>query len=173
MHSNSLLSLLPATFILLQYLLPTTALRVGTSSPCYDTCDGKTNTETQHLSCIDAAYDPASGTAGGKRMRQCLPCLEKSTYANKTDSETDQYWFMFHLKYTQQYCLFDGKQISDCATECAPLSGPLRNLWGDTTPPQFLWDYCDETSGIYPSYAGECAACLKARSGTVVLANCK
>jgi hypothetical protein len=161
-----LLSLLPST---------STALHIGASSPCYTACDGGSLTETKHLSCLDAAYDTSSGTAAGQQMRECLTCTERSDYANASDTATDQYWFMFHLKYTQQYCLFDSAatQISDCAVQCSPLQSVLTTLWGGTTPPRFLYEYCDANSEVYPNYAPDCATCLRNRTGTVILGNCK
>lgn len=80
-----------------------------------------------------------------------------------------------HLKYTQQYCLFDSAatQISDCAVQCSPLQSVLTTLWGNTSPPRFLYDYCDANSEVYPNYAPDCATCLRNRTGTVVLGNCK
>ncbi|ETN42692.1 uncharacterized protein HMPREF1541_01850 [Cyphellophora europaea CBS 101466] len=167
---TTLLFLLTEALLLVQ---PTLSLHIGKASPCYDQCDGGSLTVTQDLSCLDAAYDETSGTAAGKQMRECLTCTETSDYANSSDTATDQYWFMFHLKYTQQYCLFDASanQIDDCATECSPLQSVLTTLWGDTTPPRYLYDYCDATSGVYPNYAPDCAACLKNRTGTVILGN--
>jgi hypothetical protein len=152
----------------------TTALHIGDASPCYSACNGDDLTVTSDLSCLDQAYDTSIGTSQGKIMRTCLECTEKSTYSNASDSETDQYWFMFHLKYTQQFCLFDESAAVDaCGTQCAPLEPVLTFLWANTDPPLRLYEYCSQTSDVYPEYAPDCAACLKNRTGTVVLGNCK
>lgn len=97
--TTALLSSLLTTFILL-HSQTTHALHIGAASPCYSECNGGSLTVTQDLSCLDPAYDASSGTAAGKRMRECLTCTERSSYANASDTATDQYWFMCEFTYS-------------------------------------------------------------------------
>lgn len=103
MYTTIFHGMMSTTFLLLLQPFLTTALHIGTSSPCKEACAGGALTETKHLSCIDSAYG-SGGTAAGQQMKTCLECTQKSNYSNASDTETDQYWMMCKTYYPPPNC---------------------------------------------------------------------
>lgn len=168
MHLNLPLSLLA--------LLPlTSALYTPKGSSCSVQCGTKAQnfTGTSELVCLDTAY---SDTSTGQTYKSCVNCLSNSTYYNSTsdfNGNSDQWWFLWHLKYIQQYCLIDTPQTSaasNCNSKCSGLKSVLDTSWiYSGAQPQY--GYCEWNSSSYKTYAGDCATCLKEQSGGVVIGN--
>lgn len=162
-------------YTLLSLLPLTTALYTPRGSSCAVQCGTKAQnfTGTGDLVCLDTAY---TDTTKGQTYKSCVDCLGNSTYYNTTasyPSNSDQWWFLWHLKYIQEYCLVDTPQTSaasNCAGECDGLKDVLDTSWlYEGVQPQY--GYCSWNGSEYKSYAGDCATCLKGQVGGVVIGN--
>ncbi|KAI9778841.1 MAG: hypothetical protein M1835_004831 [Candelina submexicana] len=159
--------------VLLLFTTSVNAIRATKNSPCTNACGG-TLTQQGELNCNDDAFNT---TDNGRKMKSCLQCESTSTMTNSSSTtDSDQYWFMFNMKYSLQVCLFDS--LSDAAhyTSCTPQCGNLRTVlqttWSPAKDPSLpLYDYCAIDSGSFPWNADACATCLRTVSGSQVLAN--
>jgi hypothetical protein len=147
---------------------------VSNGSPCADICSGPSLTFSDDLTCADAGY---TSTNAGSVMKACLECESQSTYVDTTASlpqDNDQYWMLFNMKYTLQYCLTqttDGTpNFSQCNSKCAGLYAALTPSWF-TNPRPAQYDYCAISNDAFADYADQCASCLLASEGSVVLGN--
>lgn len=81
-----------------------------------------------------------------------------------------------NMKYTLEYCMFQGNgstpNLPQCQSDCAGLYPVLASSWFTPTPAE-QYDYCSINNTAFPTYVDECASCLQARSGSVILGNCK
>lgn len=150
------------------------ALEVVTGSQCFGSCGGGSTASTD-LVCNDDDY---TQTQYGQKMAGCLSCESTSLAVNTSMPDggtTDEYWFMFNMKYTLQVCVIDSTSkiaaVQTCSTDCQPLQPVLDALWLSTTPYANQYDYCSVNSGSFPADAGKCAACLQSHPGSVVLGN--
>lgn len=83
------------------------ALQVAPNSPCSSVCvDSSTldlsdpnssNTVASSIVCEDADF---TSTSDGKKWKQCMTCLQSSTFVQ--GSESDQYWFLCMSKSTEK-----------------------------------------------------------------------
>ncbi len=150
------------------------ALEVSSGSSCASVCDGPTNTFPTDLSCADDDY---TSTDRGSLMKACLECESQSTYVDsKVDApqDNDQYWMLFNMKYTVQYCLNQTTagtpNFLECDSSCIGLYPALSASWF-TNPRPATYDYCTIKDDAFTSRADGCASCLLSRSGSVVLGN--
>ncbi|KAK6373693.1 hypothetical protein LTS17_008186 [Exophiala oligosperma] len=150
------------------------ALEVTSGSTCADICEGPTLTYSDDLTCDDDGY---FNTANGDTMHDCLVCESKSTATagnNSNPQNNDIYWFLFNMKYTLEYCMFQGNgstpNLPQCQSDCAGLYPVLASSWFTPTPAE-QYDYCSINNTAFPTYVDECASCLQARSGSVILGN--
>ena len=150
------------------------ALQVSSGSSCADVCEGPTNTFPTDLSCIDDDY---TSTDRGSLMKACVECESQSTYVDTTEDapqDNDQYWMLFNMKYSVQYCLTqttDGTpNFSECDGSCEGLYPALKESWF-TSPKPPTYDYCTIKDDAFTSNVDACASCLLSRSGSVVLGN--
>lgn len=80
------------------------------------------------------------------------------------------------MKYTLQYCLFQSNDstpnLPQCESDCAGLYPVLQSSWFSPTAAQ-QYDYCSINNTAFTQHADQCASCLQAGTGSVVLGNCK
>lgn len=150
------------------------ALQVSSGSSCADVCEGPTNTFPTDLSCVDDDY---TSTDRGSLMKACIECESQSTYVDTSKDapqDNDQYWMLFNMKYSLQYCLTqttDGTpNFSECNSSCEGLYPSLSPSWFATPRPP-TYDYCTIKDDAFTSHVDTCASCLLSRSGSVVLGN--
>ncbi|KAL6242512.1 hypothetical protein RBB50_010652 [Rhinocladiella similis] len=159
---------------LLSLVLRVRTLEVTSGSTCADICEGPTLTYSDDLTCTDEGY---FNTANGDTMHDCLVCESKST-ANTGDNSNPQnndiYWLLFNMKYTLQYCMFQGNgstpNLPQCQADCAGLYPVLQSSWFTPVAAE-QYDYCSINNTAFPTYVDKCASCLQARSGSVILGN--
>ncbi|KAK5072005.1 hypothetical protein LTR51_006489 [Lithohypha guttulata] len=160
------------TALLLPYV---NALYTPKGSACAVECGTKAQnfTGTGDLVCLDTAY---SDTSKGVTLKSCISCLSNSTYVNDTvsfDGNADQYWFLWHMKYVQQYCLIDTPQTSaasNCAAKCNLAEDAMKTSW-IYNGVQNQYNYCNWNSSQYTQYAGDCAQCLQGQENGVIIGN--
>ncbi|KAI9037259.1 uncharacterized protein KD926_000696 [Aspergillus affinis] len=169
--SNSFRSTISTTFVLLGGVLfskQVSSLAVTGSSSCTETC-GSGFTYSTDLVCTDSAFN---STSKGLKLKNCLLCESTST-AYSSPTQNDIYWFLFNQKYILQDCLFDRESdvsLSPCESSCLPLKPVLKTLWFQKEwVPQY--EYCDMGGGALETYAGDCADCLRGKTGSVFLGN--
>ncbi|KAI1629066.1 hypothetical protein EDD37DRAFT_644837 [Exophiala viscosa] len=150
------------------------ALEVTNTSSCVDTCGGVSLTWYTNLTCSDDGY---FGTSKGEGMRECLVCESTSSADNgdlSTPQNNDIYWFLFNMKYTLEYCLFESNSstpsLPECQADCAGLYPVLMASWFSPTAAK-QYEYCSINDTAFTEYAGTCASCLQAGTGSVVLGN--
>ncbi|KAE8393153.1 hypothetical protein BDV23DRAFT_192072 [Aspergillus alliaceus] len=161
---RALIGLILTTFYL---TIPVTSLNVLKSSKCAAECGERTNTLASDLVCPDSSFNTS---ADGLTMKNCLLCLSTGT-TYISDEQSDTWSFLFNQKYTLQTCLFDRSpdtSLSGCEDNCLPLRSIFKNLWYKTNHTDKTYDYC---SDVFTQYAGDCASCLRAKSGSVILGN--
>ncbi|PIG80772.1 hypothetical protein AARAC_010659 [Aspergillus arachidicola] len=149
------------------FSIPALSLEVTDSSKCRGECGDRKNTLTTDLVCQDSSFNT---TANGITMKNCLLCESTgTTYIN--DHSGDTWDFLFIQKYTLQTCLYDGASetsISGCEDNCLPLRSLFKDLWYKTNHTEELYYYCTD---VFTKYAGDCATCLRSKSGSVILGN--
>ncbi|KAK1138259.1 hypothetical protein N8T08_003217 [Aspergillus melleus] len=167
---NSLQSTIATVFLLGGVLFSDLAssLAVTGSSSCTETC-GSGFTYASDLVCSDSAFN---STSKGLKLKDCLLCESTST-AYELPNQNDIYWFLFNQKYALQDCLFDREpdvSLSPCESSCLPLKSVFKTLWYQNGwIPQY--EYCDMGGGALETYAGDCADCLRGKTGSVFLGN--
>ncbi|KAH8432675.1 uncharacterized protein LDX57_010302 [Aspergillus melleus] len=168
--SNSLRPTIATVFLLGGVLFSDLAfsLAVTGSSSCTETC-GSGFTYASDLVCSDSSFN---STSKGLKLKDCLLCESTST-AYELPNQNDIYWFLFNQKYTLQDCLFDREpdvSLSPCESSCLPLKSVFKTLWYQNGwIPQY--EYCDMGGGALETYAGDCADCLRGKTGSVFLGN--
>lgn len=65
------------------------ALGVTPDSPCASQCADSTDTTDADVACEDSRL---TGDGSGSKYKQCMSCLQNSTYSQ--DGESDQGWFL-------------------------------------------------------------------------------
>ncbi|KIX02960.1 uncharacterized protein Z518_06510 [Rhinocladiella mackenziei CBS 650.93] len=163
-----------STFFLLLWILPVRSIEVTITSSCTSLCNGPSLTVYTDLSCSDHEYFDSDK---GDTMRDCLTCESTSSADNgdlSTPQNNDIYWFLFNMKYTLQYCLFQENgstpSLPDCEVDCAGLYPVLTTSWFLPAPAK-QYEYCSINDMAFPQYADTCASCLQAGTGSVVLGN--
>lgn len=153
--------------------VPSSGLYTPKGSSCTVQCgtNSQNFTGTSDLVCLDTAY---TDTSKGQVLKSCISCLENSTfYSSSAPGMSDQWWFLWHIKYVQQYCLIDTPQTSaasNCASKCNSLKDVLDTSWiYSGVQPQY--GYCSWNSSEYTKNAGNCASCLQGQEGGVVIGN--
>ncbi|TWU73813.1 hypothetical protein ED733_004666 [Metarhizium rileyi] len=120
--------------------IPAAALQVTPDSPCSSACIDAPGLDTIYTNasstpgadvvvCPDSQFDT---NAAGARVKTCLTCLQSSTYVQ--GSEGDQAWFIYHLRYAFDYCIFGHPNAVDArSSPCATpkTCGSLRNALQD------------------------------------------
>ena len=61
--------------------------------------------------------------------------------------------------------------VNACTSACSPLGDVLKTLWINSKPYEGQYDYCTEDSSAYPNNAADCARCLQAQDGSVIIGN--
>lgn len=142
------------------------ALEVVTGSQCFGSCGGGGKATTD-LVCNDDDY---TSTVFGQKMAGCLSCESTSLAINISMSNggtTDEYWFMFNMKYTLQTCVIDtntkSAAVQTCQADCLPLEPVLDTLWLATTPFANQYDYCSLNSGSFAADAPSAQHASKVR----------
>ncbi|KAK3952795.1 hypothetical protein QBC32DRAFT_134041 [Pseudoneurospora amorphoporcata] len=171
---------------LLSFLLTTqlaSALQVTPNSPCASVCldspdldrsdPNSSNTKKKDIICKDGvANSPA-----GNKWTECMTCLQTSPFFQ--DSETDQMWFLYNLRYTLSYCLFGYPNATDvettpCSTSmaCGPLQQSLQHGVPDPKDTTAS-SYCSADDGYAsdPDIYVHCTSCLTAGGESNYLAN--
>ncbi|KAJ9494439.1 hypothetical protein LTR99_010796 [Exophiala xenobiotica] len=168
--------MLSTIFVLISLVvrLRVCALEVASGSSCADICEGPGLTFPSDLTCNDEGY---FNTAKGDTMHDCLVCESTSTHDTgdtSTPQNNDIYWFLFNMKYTLQYCMFQTNDstpnLPQCESDCAGLYPVLQSSWFSPTAAQ-QYDYCSINNTAFPQYADQCASCLQAGTGSVILGN--
>ncbi|KAK3403191.1 hypothetical protein B0T20DRAFT_486154 [Sordaria brevicollis] len=172
---------------LLSFLLTThlaSALQVTPNSPCASVCldspdldrsdPNSSNTKNNDIVCKDGKVD---NSPAGTKWKDCMTCLQTSTFSQ--DSETDQMWFLYNLRYTLSYCLFGYPNATDvettpCSTSmaCGPLQQSLEH--GIPDPKDTTTSsYCSADDGYASDSTiyGHCTSCLAAGGESNYLAN--
>ncbi|KAI1610148.1 hypothetical protein EDD36DRAFT_421237 [Exophiala viscosa] len=79
-----------------------------------------------------------------------------------------------NMKYTLEYCLFESNSstpsLPECQADCAGLYPVLMASWFSPTAAK-QYEYCSINDTAFTEYAGTCASCLQAGTGSVVLGN--
>jgi len=79
-----------------------------------------------------------------------------------------------NMKYTLEYCLFYSNSstpsLPRCEADCAGLSPVLLSSWFSPSAAK-QYDYCSINNTAFPQYVDQCASCLQAGTGSVVLGN--
>ncbi|KIW12654.1 hypothetical protein PV08_09932 [Exophiala spinifera] len=141
------------SILLVSLALGVQTLEVTSGSACADICEGPTLTYSDDLTCTDEGY---FNTAKGDTMHDCLLCESKST-ANTGDNSNPQnndiYWFLFNMKYTLQYCMFQGNgstpNLPQCQASCAGLYPVLQSSWFIPVAAE-QYDYCSINNTAFP-----------------------
>ncbi|PLB54189.1 hypothetical protein P170DRAFT_504975 [Aspergillus steynii IBT 23096] len=148
---------------------PVWSLAVTGSSSCTETCGDNGVTFSTDLVCTDSSFNE---TSKGLKLKNCLLCESTST-AYDSPTQNDVYWFLFNQKYILQDCLFDREpdvSLSPCESSCLPLRSVFKTLWyQDGWIPQY--EYCEMGGGAVETYAGDCADCLRGKTGSMFLGN--
>ncbi|KAL2130886.1 hypothetical protein VTI74DRAFT_5816 [Chaetomium olivicolor] len=159
------------------------ALQVTPNSPCSPACrdsldldasdPNSSNTRNSDITCQDAAYASAAGT----KFRNCMTCLQTSTFSQGTESDT--MWFLYNLRYTAAYCVFGypnatGIPSTPCTTSraCGPLEASLKHGILDPRNTS-AYSYCSAGNGeaMDSSHFESCIPCISAEGTTEYLAN--
>ncbi|OAA40287.1 LPXTG-domain-containing protein [Metarhizium rileyi] len=153
--------------------IPAAALQVTPDSPCSSACIDAPGLDTIYTNasstpgadvvvCPDSQFDT---NAAGARVKTCLTCLQSSTYVQ--GSEGDQAWFIYHLRYAFDYCIFGHPNAVDArSSPCATpkICGSLRNALQDgITKPNDVqtYGYCSVDGDAVTGTAHE--SCLQCR----------
>lgn len=177
MAGRSLHRLLSAA--VLPYVL--LAIQVAPNSPCSSVCVDSTtldlsdpnssNTLASDIVCEDADF---TSTSEGKKWKQCMTCLQSSTFVQ--GSESDQYWFLYNLRYNFDHCVFgpNGTEsgLTPCAIDlaCGSLKSALEYGNLSTSSPEF--GYCDADGGsVTGVYHDACHSCVSSSGTTQYVAN--
>ncbi|KAL7816385.1 hypothetical protein V8C44DRAFT_370158 [Trichoderma aethiopicum] len=158
------------------------AFRVSPSSPCTSVCTTSDSSQSdpkfyndqwQDVVCNDQDLD---GTSKGQKLKSCFTCLQNSTYTH--DSESDQEWFLYNLRYSASYCMFGypnstGIDSGPCTTSegCGNLASALE--FGIKGPANSTtYDYCDASGGaITHDDVQGCLGCVGADGDHKYLSN--
>ena len=200
----------PALLTLLTLFATTqlsSALQVTANSPCSAVCrdsldldasdPNSSNTRNSDITCLDSAYS----SAAGNKFKNCMTCLQTSTFSQ--GSESDTMWFLCKLlpltdmstcltrtvltsetdnmRYAVSYCVFGfpnatGIGSSPCTTNkaCGNLDVSMEH--GIKDPSQTTaYSYCSAGTGAAMDYANfeSCIPCIAAEGKTQYLANCE
>ncbi|KAL8691761.1 MAG: hypothetical protein Q9218_003088 [Villophora microphyllina] len=107
-------------------------------------------------------------------------CEEKSTFVDTKTSESDQYWFLFHAKYTIDYCMFNytnenpTHQSGQCADACRGPGGVIEQALEDRLvawDPNRQYQYCKDNDGAFAKEVGACMGCLGQAPSSTTLVN--
>ncbi|KAG8412842.1 hypothetical protein J3459_013754 [Metarhizium acridum] len=168
--------------LVLRLAAPVAALQVTPNSPCSPACidaagldasdPDSSSTRAGDIVCADGQFD---GDATGRRLKDCLGCLQGSTYTQ--GSEGDQAWFLYNLRYAVDYCVLGYPNAtgtpSPCATpeSCGALADALKR---DMTRPGAVpaFGYCDVDAGAAAGmYFESCRQCVRADGQHAYLSN--
>ncbi|KAK3308888.1 uncharacterized protein B0T15DRAFT_121747 [Chaetomium strumarium] len=159
------------------------ALQVTPNSPCSSVCrdsldldtsdPNSSNTKNSDISCQDADYSTAAGT----KFKDCMTCLQSSTFSQGSESDTK--WFLYNLRYTAAYCVFGYPNATDVGSTPCSTSRACGNLQasvehgipspGNTT----AYSYCSAggSAALDSANFDMCIPCLSAMGTTEYLAN--
>ncbi|KAL9580369.1 MAG: hypothetical protein Q9212_004536 [Teloschistes hypoglaucus] len=179
-----------ALYALLQLFGFVYALEVSPNSPCFSVCvdDPKANpafwnsstTTTSDLVCNDWELVGPNATSSGRLFHDCMLCEEKSTNHDTSSNENDQYWFLFHAKYTIDYCLFNytnenpTPQSGQCADACRGPAGVIQQALEDRLvqwDPSRQYQYCRDNGGAFAKNVDTCMGCLGKAPASTTLVN--
>ncbi|KAJ0116276.1 hypothetical protein J7T55_005222 [Diaporthe amygdali] len=156
------------------------ALQVTPNSPCSSVClDSSTldesdpnssNTESTDIVCEDTDL---TNTSTGSKWKQCMTCLQTSTF--EQGSESDQYWFIYNLRYSFDHCVYgfpngtgSGSNPCETSTACGALKTALEDGDLSTTGSQF--GYCDD-GAVTGEFYSACLTCVGSSGDTRYIAN--
>lgn len=120
------------------FLRPAASLQVTAGSPCASSCVGAPHlspSSSYGLACKDQDF---VSKYNGQLFQSCLTCLQESSFSK--GDETDQQWFLYHLRYIFDSCLFDhlddqGETLGSCMEDnpCDGLDVVLKSGTNDPT----------------------------------------
>lgn len=180
--SDIMASSLLATLLAAYVATPAWALQVTPNSACASLCmdnaaadpsdPGASNTYGSDIVCNDYDY----GSAVGLKYQSCMNCLQNSSA--ETNTESDQAWFLYNLRFALNTCLFGASNATDqystpCALSsvCDPLQAPLED---SMTSPSLTgeFSYCTAANGTFTSnFLSSCQQCLREDGKSTYLSN--
>ncbi|KAK3898153.1 hypothetical protein C8A05DRAFT_47447 [Staphylotrichum tortipilum] len=159
------------------------ALQVTANSPCSAVCrdsldldasdPNSSNTRNSDITCLDAAYS----SAAGNKFKNCMTCLQTSTFSQ--GSESDTMWFLYNMRYAVSYCIFGFPNATDIASTpcstikaCGHLDVSMEHGIKDPSSTT-AYSYCKAGTGAAMDSANfeSCIPCIAAEGKTNYLVN--
>ncbi|KAF2184143.1 hypothetical protein K469DRAFT_689481 [Zopfia rhizophila CBS 207.26] len=180
----------PLLFLLLFSPL-TNAIEVAPNSKCASKClddpakgdpADRAASLTFHpdLACYDSDYNGANVTYVGKKFRDCVSCLQDSSYIDGESGETDLQWFSFNTKATVDWCIFgrfgeenaegnetDTLPYKSCYQKCSPIENAID--YNIKSQPA-AYTFCS-LDGNFTKDVDPCIDCLYGVDNSKVLGN--
>ncbi|KAM3081098.1 hypothetical protein ACMFMG_005051 [Clarireedia jacksonii] len=152
----------------------TLALKVTPNSPCMSFCTDDQNNQSIDGTEIVCQDDNFMTTTPGQKFKACITCLQLSTAAG--DSQNDQNWFMYNIRYSLASCLYGfanatDSQVTPCSTSSA--CGTLRDALGDGNfdPNETAYGYCGADYASMMGSTATCRSCLRNGGSETYLSN--
>uniref|UniRef100_A0A8H7NG00 Transmembrane protein n=1 Tax=Bionectria ochroleuca TaxID=29856 RepID=A0A8H7NG00_BIOOC len=158
------------------FLRPAASLQVTAGSPCASSCVGAPHlspSSSYGLSCKDQDF---VSKYNGQLFQSFLTCLQESSFSK--GDETDQQWFLYHLRYIFDSCLFDhlddqGETLGSCMEDnpCDGLDVVLKSGTNDPTS-KSPDGYCAVDGSTDLSHSVEtCLRCVQSSGSHKYLSN--